>query len=227
MNTERYETRHDVGEALAPHRHEHAYAALVLSGRYEEAGPDGVWICEAGEVVVHPPFHVHLNRFRNSGARVLNFELTHETARDLGVNAYAIVRVRDPGRVARAAHGRDALHEAMEGGETRASVGCGDWLDVLAEELRRDPRQPVGDLARDAGVTGAHASRAFRRRFGLSPAAFRSEHQVRRALAQLAGERQTLAGIAAREGFADQAHFTRRLRAATGRTPSALRALLR
>lgn len=220
-----YETRHEAGENIAAHRHEHAYAALVLAGRYEEAGPDGVWACEAGEVIVHPPFHLHLNRFGFGDARVLNFTLPHDLALALGVADYAVIRVGDPGRVARCAHTQDALREALIGAEERMRPAPADWLDELAVRLADDPRHRIGALARLAGVTPEHATRAFTRRFGLRPAAFRAEQRLRRALRQLprAG---ALAEIAVASGFADQAHFTRALRGATGESPLRLRARL-
>jgi AraC-like DNA-binding protein len=49
---------------------------------------------------------------------------------------------------------------------------------------------------------------------------------VARALDRLEQGAERLAEIAAEEGFGDQAHLTRAVRAQTGRTPAALRALL-
>jgi len=55
--------------------------------------------------------------------------------------------------------------------------------------------------------------------FETSPAAFRAEARVHRALALMAAGGASLAGIAAGTGFADQAHMTRAIRALTGRPP--------
>ena len=60
---------------LSRHSHEAAYAALVLSGAYEEAGDQGRFQVEAGDVVLHDCFEAHLNRFSPSGAVVLNLRL--------------------------------------------------------------------------------------------------------------------------------------------------------
>ncbi len=54
------------------HSHEHAYAAIVLSGGYEEAGDHGRFKVQAGDVVLHERFEAHINRFSASGATVLN-----------------------------------------------------------------------------------------------------------------------------------------------------------
>ncbi|MGE0596832.1 MAG: helix-turn-helix domain-containing protein [Hyphomonadaceae bacterium] len=222
----RYETRHEAGAEIAPHRHEHAYAALVLSGAYEEAGPDGVWACGEGALILHPPFHLHLNRFAAGAARVLNFTLPHDLARALGAHDYGVFQLRDPSRVAGCTHARDAIDEALDQSEALPRANTGSWLDALAEALAAERPPSVAALARRTGVTPEHAARAFRKRFGMSPAAFRGEHRVRRALAGLADGRRSLSDIAQDVGFSDQAHFCRGLRQATGRSPSALRALL-
>jgi hypothetical protein len=60
---------------LPHHSHQKSYAALVLSGAYEEAGDQGRFYVEAGDVILHDCFEAHLNRFSPSGARVLNLPL--------------------------------------------------------------------------------------------------------------------------------------------------------
>src|SRR5215831_14070986 len=47
-----FETRHPAGGAIAPHRHEAAYVAIVLEGGYQESSIDGTWLCEPGDWVV-------------------------------------------------------------------------------------------------------------------------------------------------------------------------------
>ena len=44
------------------HVHKRAYAALVLSGGYEEAGDSGRHRVQAGNVVLHEAFEAHLDR---------------------------------------------------------------------------------------------------------------------------------------------------------------------
>jgi hypothetical protein len=55
--------------ALSRHIHEHAHAALVLSGGYEEAGDLGRFQVQAGDIVLHECFEAHLDRFSASGQR--------------------------------------------------------------------------------------------------------------------------------------------------------------
>ena len=57
---------------LSRHVHRHSYAALVLSGQYEEAGDLGRFRVQAGDVMLHDRFEGHLNRFSESGAAICN-----------------------------------------------------------------------------------------------------------------------------------------------------------
>src|SRR5271170_5697407 len=84
--------------ALGRHVHEKAYAALVLSGGYEEAGDHGRFRVNAGDVIFHEQFEAHLDRFSETGAVVLNLRLP------IGCSyAPRIARVADPDSVARVA----------------------------------------------------------------------------------------------------------------------------
>lgn len=220
-----YETRHSCGQSIAAHRHACAYAALVLEGAYEEAGPDGMWRLEAGDLILHPPFHLHLNRFERAGARVLNVALAHDAARGIGLYAYGVVRPHAPDRLLRklARGAADAVGEAMAESAPRRRAGPGDWLDAFVTALCDKQHAPIAHLAQASGVTPTHAARACARRFGQTPAALRKEQRLRAALQALAEGAASLAEIAADAGYADQAHMTRALVAATGATPARLR----
>lgn len=76
----------------------------------------------------------------------------------------------------------------------------------------------VAELAREAGLSRVHLSRAFAQHFGVPPHVYlnavRLEHAKR---LLLAGVAPALAALDA--GFADQSHFSRRFKGATGLTP--------
>ena len=84
--------------ALGRHVHEEAYAALVLSGGYEEAGDHGRFQVKAGDVVFHEQFEAHLDRFSETGAGVLNLRLPIGCSYTPGA-----ARVADPDSVVRLA----------------------------------------------------------------------------------------------------------------------------
>jgi AraC-like DNA-binding protein len=222
---ETHETRHSAGTRIAAHRHRHAYAALVLSGSYQEIGPDGVWQCSAGELVVHPPYHLHANRMGNGGARVLNFELPMHIDAKLDSSQYGVYALPDPGRLERLSR-RDpyaALAEADAVKHRQPSRTSALWLDRLAAGLAEDPARPIAALAEDYRCSSEHLSRVFRNRFGIAPVTFRREHRLRRALRRLSESDQDLCDIAAECGYADQSHMNRELKQLMGVTPQRLR----
>ena len=111
------------------HGHQRSYAALVLSGAYEEAGDQGRFFVEAGDVLLHDSFEAHLNRFSLTGARVLNLHLSSANSFHPGV-----ARVDDLDLLVRTAE-----HDQVEAVELLLRMihprkpARGDWPD----ELRR------------------------------------------------------------------------------------------
>jgi AraC-like DNA-binding protein len=195
------------------HRHEPAYAAVVLAGAYQESGSRGRYRVGSGQVLLHRSFEAHVDRFESQGAHILNLLLDEEPLFELGF-------VRDPDAIARAAE-RDAAAAARGLREQLAPIEppLADWPDLLARDLLEDPQLRLDEWAERHGLTPATVSRGFGKVFETSPAAFRAEARAHRAWAQMAAGGLSLAGIAAGTGFADQAHMTRAIRALTGRPP--------
>jgi len=76
----------------------------------------------------------------------------------------------------------------------------------------------VADLAREAGLSRVHLSRAFAQHFGVPPHVYLNAARLAHAKRLLlAGIPPALAAVDA--GFADQSHFSRRFKGATGLTP--------
>jgi AraC-like DNA-binding protein len=78
----------------------------------------------------------------------------------------------------------------------------------------------IGELAREAGVSRVYLSRAFARHFGVPPHLYLNAVRIARARTLLL-QGGALAEVAAAVGFADQSHFTRRFKGATGLSPGA------
>lgn len=208
--------QHVPGGGLPRHRHLEAYAAIVLAGRYEEAGDSGRRWVEPGDVIVHGAFEGHLNRVPARGAVALNLP-----AAGLGLSAFG--RVWDVDAIARAAE-RDVREAvALMAEQHRAAAPAeADWPDLLAQALGRAPVR-IGDWARTHGLSAEHVARGFRRVFGASPNAYGREVRARAALAETLAGAHSLAQIADANGFADQAHMTRAITALSGRPPGAWR----
>lgn len=205
------EQRLDPG-AWPRHRHATAYAAVVLSGGYLEAGGAGRWRAGAGDVLAHPAFDAHQNVLTGR-AWVLNIPLP--AAADLP----PVFRVADLDTVERA-YRTDPAEAArlLIPARTRAPL-IEDWPDLLAAALGADPTLSIGSWARAHGLAPAVVSRGFRATFGVTPAAFRVERRTGAAWRDLTTTVTPLAAIAHDRGFADQAHLSRSIRALTGASP--------
>lgn len=96
------------------------------------------------------------------------------------------------------------------------------WLQRAREFLEANHERDltIAQVAQAAGVSRVHLTRAYAAAYGLPPHAHLNLIRLRHALAML--ERGVpIAEVAARAGFADQSHFTRRFKGAFGLTPGA------
>jgi AraC-like DNA-binding protein len=204
---------------LSRHVHEKAYAALVLSGGYEEAGDHGRFQVEAGDVVFHEQFEAHLDRFNKKGVVVLNLRLPVGFSYTPG-----IATVADADTIARIAECscRDAMELLFSVAISKMPQPA-DWPDELAEALMRNPSLKLSQWGEENGISPWAVSRGFGLVFGVSPEAFRARTRARFALKLIQDTQAPLASIAAELGFADQSHMTRSVKQLTGMTPRAWR----
>lgn len=138
----------------------------------------------------------------------------------------------DPLAAGEALHGfaRDAVRRfarrgnALPSAPARASTRT---LDRVRERIEADCTDPgllgLHALAAEAGLSPTHLVTAFRRRFGLPPAAFALQCRVRHAKALLAGTGLPLAAVAAEAGFYDQSDLSRHFVRHLGLPPGAYR----
>ena len=95
-------------------------------------------------------------------------------------------------------------------------------LDYIEAHLAQD--LTLVELAGVACLSPSHFSRAFKQAVGAGPHRYTVRRRVERAKDLLRGTEDTLAGIAAATGFADQSHFTAAFRREVGVTPGRFRA---
>ena len=200
---------------LLRHSHQQSYAALVLSGAYEEAGDQGRFRVEAGDVVLHDCFEAHLDRFSPSGARVLNLPLSPAHSVRPGV-----AKIKDMDLLVGTAEldPTEAAHLLRLMIEQR-TMACADWPDELAAALIQNPSLELSFWARQKGLAPWTLSRGFGNVFGISPEAFRARARTRRAWRAIRMTQEPLVKIAAHLGFADQSHMTRSVTQMTGMAP--------
>ena len=240
------ESRHPPSHTIAPHAHERATVTLVLAGSFEEtyraAGTDarcevtGAWFRAAGEV--------HTDRIGAGGLHTLGVQVDGARLDALGLPATLFDgcrHLRSPGLAEVAARFRRELARSDEASALalealtlellasawRASDGAADrrvpaWLTRVRERLeadfaRRDQR--LGELAAEAGVHPVTLARAFRARYGESVGECVRRLRIEWSAGALAAG-MPVAEAALAAGFADQSHFTRAFRRATGATPA-------
>jgi AraC-like DNA-binding protein len=210
--------RRDSRAYIPRHRHERAYAAVILAGSYEESGSRGRFRVCPGDVLLHDAFDAHLDRFQGSGARIFSLEIETCPADT------SIARVRDADAVVRIAE-RDAVAAgALLLAEIRRKPPAYyDWPDILADDLLSDPAWCLDEWAQKQALAPSSVSRGFRKVFGVTPAAFRLGARARRAFRMITESGQPFAAVAAATGFADQAHMSRAIRALTGAPPGSWR----
>lgn len=201
------------------HSHEHAYAAIVLSGGYEEAGDQGRFRVEAGDAVLHERFEAHINRFSGSGAMVLNLPLPDRYSFLPGRASIA-----DPDSIVRVAEtNKTEAARLLLSAITVQDTGYADWPDELAADLMENPSLSLSRWGEIRGLAPWAVSRGFMQVFDLSPSAFRARTRARHAWKAIETSEIPLAQIAAHVGFSDQSHMTRSVKHLTGIGPQAWR----
>lgn len=204
------------GTVIARHRHADAYAAVVLQGGYREAGDGGRWHAAPGDVLIHLPFASHMNHVSSSRTTVLNLPLPMHI-----VEAAPHQRAHDPDLLARVAERDPREAAALLFEQLRPGRAADDEpVDALAADLASRDARPLHEWSDAAGVRRETVFRWFQCAYGVSPTQYRVEARARRAWHAIVAGTQSLAAIAAENGFADQAHLSRAVRALTGKPPS-------
>ncbi|AIN58784.1 AraC family transcriptional regulator [Pseudomonas soli] len=107
----------------------------------------------------------------------------------------------------------------LEGGAARHPQSH-PRLEMAAAFIRTHRLDPLTleDICAAAGLSRAYLTRAFGKRFGLSPHAYLLDQRVQHARAQLRAGR-AIAEVALEAGFADQAHLQRAFKRHLATTP--------
>lgn len=208
------------------HAHETWHLLRVEAGDFEEGdGRNGMRV-RVGGWRLSPPRLTHELIAGATGAICANL---HIRDRDLARRLFTSIDHRH--------HFIDHLPRPPVAGGLAASHAivaavirhvCGDdseppeWLVELQNRIC-DPRSRITDVSLRLGVSREHASREFRRYFGLAPTKARLLAAAEQAIGLLVEKARPLCDVALDAGFYDQAHMTRTLRKVCGSTPSKLR----
>lgn len=243
------ETRYDSGVSIPRHGHERAYFCLVRRGGYHETFGTRSRECAPLTFAYHPAGEIHAQRMQAQRVDSFNIEVSPTWVDRVS----DITRVlREPfavtggplSRLAQRIYSASRRHDPCFGliveglmlqivaeaaGEKSRSPGrsCKSWLDRVHERLTVEFEHPptLAEIATDAGVHPAYAATAFRHRYGCTMGEFVRRRRVDAAIQALVTSPISLAQIGLQVGFADQSHFTREFKRATGFTPAAYRRL--
>jgi AraC family transcriptional regulator len=233
-------SRYAPGERHGLHTDTYSRISFFLAGGCNEESRRSVIRMSPGHVLLKSRRVLHEDQFWKSGAVIAALEFTNEDPFD-AMEAADLWRSRADGFALRcamvlleaafvgdphtvSAAGLDLLASTNENSSCRPGP---QWLKQLRDELDSAPLASVdvAARARNAGAHPAHASRLFRRCYGVSITEHAQAQSVRRALAPLANG-APLSEAAQVAGFYDQSHMTRVFKRVTGRTPGGYRAML-
>lgn len=215
-------------ETIAAHKHAGAQFTFVLAGDYVENSAAGRLAVPGPAVGTKPAGYEHANIFGAAGALILSVRLPAE----FQVESYDVIHAPKtlplPGGMMNADRATGLIELANTRMQKGARILPDQTLPCWVADARDalSVRRQVGMLARQVGLHPGGFARSFRRATGMNPTAFRSSRRLAQAIRATVLEQMPLIAIAHEAGFADQAHFARSMRAATGFTPRQLRALL-
>ena len=228
------------GTRFRKHAHDCGHICVVLEGGFIERERHGWRDVGAGTVRVSGGASHDIDFSRDgatclvlefdapialpSSARFFDNDLElSRIAKDIGLTAWR----RDPaGRIL-----TDDLTTEFLAQISRRLIGKTTspppWLERVRSMIHdTGGAATVESLATEAGVHRVHLARTFRDHYGVAVTRYARSVRVQSALCLLASTHLPLSRLAVESGYADQSHLTREVRAATGRTPGALRSML-
>jgi AraC family transcriptional regulator len=213
------------------HRHDEPQMVLILSGAYFERSFGCLTECRPGDFIVRPTHFGHGGAPGPEGSAYVRLAMSPCAARRFFAQHGWATRI---GRVSDRSYMYELIADpaggdvVVEAAATRsgASANSSTALDCIAASLEGARGPSIDALAETHGFTPWSLSRAFKARFGASPQIYRQQARLQRAIKALAETSAPLARIALDAGFADQSHFNRVLREATGLAPGAARRAL-
>lgn len=245
------ETLYPASLAMPRHAHENAYFSFVLKGAYTECVGQSTQVCNASNLVFHPPDEAHSVQFHSANVRIFRVELDsawlerirqHSAVMDRplavqgGLPACLAIRLHREFQ-----HKDSAAMLAVEGLTLEIVASASRWNE--AESARKPPRWllqvrdllqarfmdnlSLEEIAGAVGVHPVHLSRTFHAHYHCTLGDWVRRLRVEFACRQIALSDASLSEIALTAGFADQSHFTRAFRQQMGLSPGEYRKAFR
>ena len=233
------EARFPAWAVLQRHAHDRHILAIMLHGGFETRIARRTLDCRTGVVWTEPCEELHANHVGAEGARVIVLQPTfgHGALAPFGSLLDGIWSSDDPAivREARCISRELAFSDTLSplaldalvvllcarAARLRDARGTPAWLERVREFIHASYRQQPGfdEVVAVAGAPSWRVAREFRRHFHCSVGEYARMLRLNWALDQLGSTNAPLPEIALSAGYADQSHFTRACRAATGMSP--------
>lgn len=182
-----------------------------------------VW-ADGTATVAGPATSVQLPRL-TGGERIRGLRLrTSAIGAALGMPAVELRDLQVPLRALFPAAEAARIADGVRRGElpTDLDAGAPDRRVAYALDRLARPAARVAEVAAGLGLSERHLRRLILDRTGLEPRTLRGVARFQRFLALADAGEPSLAVLAARAGYADQAHLSREVRALSGVTPTDL-----
>ncbi|MGZ3873338.1 MAG: helix-turn-helix transcriptional regulator [Mucilaginibacter sp.] len=216
------------------HAHERAHLTLILNGGNLERRKNGEQALLTGQVVFYHSHELHQNDHTIVPSRNLNLEIDNSFFTRYDITEEQIGEALNSGRLTSLEFTRlfqetvfknpassDSLHLLLLSLTQDAGKSIPDWLIRLRELLndRWDQWPALAELAAECEVHPVTLSKYFHRFFGCTLGAYMRKLKARHALDMIRSGRHSLSEICHACGFADQSHFIRSFKDATGMLP--------
>jgi AraC family transcriptional regulator len=240
--------RHASPKKLPSHAHELAFFALLLEGEYGERYERQDRQFRPFTIHFRPAGIPHQDEIGPSGVRFFEIEIRPSWRQRLAEYSAALDLAHDDciggpllwlgmkmyRELASGGTADDLVIESLLA-EMLGYVARGrrtnitqrpDWLDRILDKLAAEfnQRLTLDDLSHEAGVHPVHLSRVFRKCHGVGIGEHVNGLRIRAACEKMLIREFSLADISLDAGYADQSHFTRAFKRATGMTPALFRA---
>ena len=232
-------------EYVPLHAHENAHFCFVADGAYTERLESHRLERRTGDLIFYPPAQAHAEVHHNRNRHFLidvapellrladearipidqAQQLTCRRSRNLVARLYREFSQPDAVTLLTA---EALLLELLTLLGRQRDVRPGartSWLRVVEDALQAHFAESIGleDVAAIAGVHPVYLARVFRREHGCSVGEYVRRFRIEAACRELERGTTSIARIALQTGFADQSHFHRTFKRATGMTPSQFR----
>jgi AraC-like DNA-binding protein len=199
--------------SLCAHLNSKVQVGAVAQGWCAYSTPLGDFCASPGDIIIIPACLPHAS-YGSAAAVVTHLYVPNDHPSAHGIVVPQIiqcVRARSPSDVL------DAVGSICKDRRDNQSASR---RALLAQVLDRE--LDISSIAAQLGYSTDGFIRAFRRQFGMTPAAYRLAHRLMKARSQLKKGR-AIADVANATGFADQSHFGRLFRRTYAITPGAYR----